>query len=131
MALQSFNLLNAEGNLTGVFANEAVTGESVSPRSNYYEAKGDFKDEILSHLTRNDKPFTYLNVAASGTFVCPVNFNGRMVPDMFTKDEFLGHILSLEAGVIIQCVFSSSILPPPPPLSPHVMNKEVFKRVKK
>ena len=113
MALLSFNLLDAEGNPTEVFANEAVTGEGVSPRSNYYAAKGDFSKEIHSHLTRNKKPFTYKNVAASGTFVCPVNFNGRVEPDKFTKVEFLDHILCLEAGVIIQCVFSSSNFPSP------------------
>ena len=113
MPLQNFNLLDAEGNFTGMLTKEAVNGEGVSPRSTFFEAKGEITGEILSHLTRNDKPFTYINVAASGTFVCPVNFNGRIVPDMYTKGEFLDHILRLEAGVIIQCVLSSSILPSP------------------
>ena len=113
MALQSFKLLDADGNFTGHYSNEAATPDSTSPR-NFYETMGEIRGLFFPSLERNDKPFHYMNVAASGLCVDPVNLKGTLVPTLINKEDFLQHIILLEPGVIIQYVQR-----PPLPFFPH------------
>ena len=101
MALQSVKLLDAGGVFTGHYAKEAATPDSTSPR-NFYATVWEVKGLFFSHLERNGTPFLFENVAASGTCVSPVNFKGSLVPALINKEDFLEHIVCLEAGVITQ-----------------------------
>ena len=75
---------------------------------------GEIRGLFFPSLERNDKPFHYMNVAASGLCVDPVNLKGTLVPTLINKEDFLQHIILLEPGVIIQYVQR-----PPLPFFPH------------
>jgi hypothetical protein len=99
--MQVFSLLSKDGSPSGMFGREGSAAVSVSP-THATHAKNSVGLHILQYLRRREEvPFPYRSVYASGTFVDPFNFSQSFAHKSWVKEAFLS-VVQEEPGVLVQ-----------------------------
>ena len=99
--MQVFPLLSKDGSPSGMFGREGSAAVSVSP-THATHARNSVGLHILQYLRRREEvPFPYRNVYASGTFVDPFNFSQSLGHKSWVKEAFLS-VVQKEPGVLVQ-----------------------------
>jgi hypothetical protein len=58
---------------------------------------------LLSYITRNGTPFTFVRVSATGSLIDPLNHDNLSEPRHWSKSHFL-KVIGDALGIVIQCV---------------------------
>jgi hypothetical protein len=102
-----FYFIKPDGSRSAAFTIEKAATHSVSPKSGgVLHTRSSIQTHILSDLVRNSTPFPFKYVAVSGYFMDPICGGGHVkAPEGYVKEAFLHHVVSCEAGVVLQdCV---------------------------